>query len=121
MSDIALDSSGDILIVKNEMVIVTGTPAVTQHLSIRFKLFLGEWFLDTTAGVPWFRDVLVKGTSFAVVDKVLRNTILETPNVLELLNFDFVFNSFKREATLGFSALSSDGVIDFSQIVEIGQ
>ncbi len=120
MSDLALNSDGDLYLVNNSLAMVDGAAAITQHLAIRYRFFLGEWFLDVNAGVPWFRDVLVKRSSFAVVHELLKNVALDTPGVLELLAFNFVLESATREATLALSVLSTEGFINFSQIVEVG-
>lgn len=117
--DLQLDDDGDLLLTNNALTLTEGTEAIRQHLQTRFRLFLGEWFLDTDAGVPWFTDVLVKRPSFAVVSELLKSVILETPGVLELTEFSFDFDGPTREATLEFQCLSSEGIIDFSQIVEV--
>ena len=35
---------------------VTGSDEVMQRLKLRLLRELGEWFLDTTAGLPWYQD-----------------------------------------------------------------
>jgi len=119
MSSFQLDDLGEILVTNNSLTLTTGVEAIRQHIKTRFQLFLGEWFLDTDLGVPWFRDILIKKPSFVVVQEILKNTILETPGVLEITKFGFAYNSTTREATLEFSCISSEGPIDFSQIIEI--
>lgn len=111
---------GDLDLENNEIVLIDGADAIRQHLQIRFQFFLGEWFLDIEIGVPWFRDILIKKPSFAVVQEVLKTVVLDTPGVLQLMQFSFDFDSPSREADLEFQCLSDDGVIDFSQIVEVG-
>ena len=118
--DLKLDlTSGDIEVDENDVSIVDGADAIRQHLQIRFGFFLGEWFLDTDLGVPWFRDILIKKPSFVVVQEVLKKIVLDTPGVLQLIEFDFTFDNATREATLDFQCLSDSGVIDFSQVIEI--
>lgn len=118
MSSILLDlETHDIKLVDNAIVLVTGIDAIRQHLKCRFLLFLGEWFLDTTIGVPYFRDILIKNPSFVVVQEVLKSVILDTPGVILLLQFDFSFESVTRVARLEFQALTLEGTIDFSQAI----
>jgi len=119
MSDIALDADGDVDVVNNSIYLNDGLEAIRQHMQIRFQLFLGEWFLDEEAGVPWFRDVLIKNPSFVVVQEILKTVVLDTPGVIELLAFDFSYDAKVREANLSFQALTTDGFIDFNQIVEV--
>lgn len=120
MSSFQLDENGDILLTSNALTLTTDVEAIRQHLQCRFRLFLGEWFLDTTAGVPWFQDILLKRPSFVVVQQILKNVILDTPGVIELTRFNFDFDAELREASLDFQCLSESGFIDFSQIIEVG-
>lgn len=119
MSSFQLNDDGDLVVTNNSLTLTTGIEAIRQHLQCRFRLFLGEWFLDTSVGVPWFRDVLVKKPSFVVVQEVLKDVILGTPGVLEIITFEFTFDSTDREANLEFKALTEEGIIDFSQIVVV--
>lgn len=119
MSSFLLDADGDLDITNNSLSLTHGQNAILQHLTVKFRLFLGEWFLDTSVGVPWFQDILIKRPAFSVVHEALKAVILETPGVLELLEFKFDLNAEAREASLDFKARTIDGDIDFSQIVEL--
>lgn len=119
MSSIQLGFDDDILITNNSITLTTGLEAIRQHLQVRLRLFLGEWFLDTTVGVPWFQQVFQKNTTFIVVQQVLKDAILSTPGVIQLLKFNFDYAGATREATLDFQALTEEGIIDFSQIVDV--
>lgn len=119
MSSFLLDENGDLDVTNNEIRLTQGEDAIRQHLFEKFRLFLGEYFLDTSVGVPWYQDILIKGPSFAVVQERLKSVILDTPGVLELTRFNFDFNPVTREADLDFQARVTDGFIDFSQTVEI--
>lgn len=119
MASFKLDQDGDLDVTNNEITLTEGLEEKQQHLQSRFSLFRGEWFLDTNLGVPWFQDVLVKNPSFAVVQEILKDTVLDTPGVLELMKFNFSFDSSQREATLEFQALCEDGPINFEQLVGV--
>ena len=66
MTDIALDldqnspTYRDVQIVNGDLQLVGAGPAILQHILQRLGIFLGEWFLDNTIGVPYFQQVLVK-------------------------------------------------------------
>ena len=119
MSSFALDIDGDLELVDNSFRLNSGVEAIAQHLKVKFQLFLGEWFLDTTLGVPYYQDILIKKPSFVVVQEILKNVILETAGVLELESFDINFDSTIRTFSLEFKAQTDDGPIDFSQKVEV--
>ena len=46
MSSFALDDNNDLLITDNKLTLTEGLEAIRQHLEVKFKIFLGEWFLD---------------------------------------------------------------------------
>lgn len=119
MSSIKLDSNGDIQLVNNSIVLTDGIDAIRQHIFVRFRFFEGEWFLNTTLGVPYFREILIKNPTFAVVQERLKAVILETPGVLRLTRFNFFFENALRRANLSFEAVTTQGIIDFSQIIEV--
>lgn len=57
---------------------------VGQAVMTRLMLWLGEWFLDTTDGTPWMQGILGHNTNY---DLEIQRRILETPNVIELLEY----------------------------------
>lgn len=119
MSSFLLDADGDLDTTGNELTLTTGADAVRQHLQVKFNFFLGEWEFDTTKGFPWFRDVLIKKPSFVVVQSVVKNEILNTPGILELTGFSFDYSAATRSAPITFEAMTDDGPIDFSTLIDL--
>lgn len=119
MSSFALDNTGDLELVDDSFRLNSGAEAIAQHLKVKFQLFLGEWFLDTSIGVPYYQDILIKKPSFVVVQEILKDVILDTPGILELLEFNIDFEGATRTFSLEFKALTDEGPIDFSQAVEV--
>ena len=76
MSDILLNSDGDILIEGNDLQLSTGVEAMQQHLSQRLKTFLNEWFIDKRTGIPYFEHVLRKNFDPVVIDTVFKREII---------------------------------------------
>lgn len=123
MSDIKLDAPFNDLAVENgEIVLVTSDEAIEQHLRIRLRQFLGEWFLDTREGVPYFRDVFVKNPNPAVLKSIFRQTIENTPGVSSVDEVKIDLNRATRSAALTFRAtLDTGATLDFSEpfVIEI--
>lgn len=118
--DIALDpTTNDIAIQDNGLYFVDGVDAIAQQLRVTFAGFYGEWFLDTTLFTPWFQDILIKAPSFTVVQEIFKNMILQTQGVVALVAFNLSLSSGQRTASLEFSAISTSGMIDFSQQVQL--
>jgi hypothetical protein len=116
MSDLKLDDlTGDLVIENADLVLTTGSDAVRQHLLQRLRTFMGEWFLNLDAGLPYFQNILIKDPNLNAIDGVIKNVIIDTPGVLELLSFDMNYDSSTQALELTFSVQVSDGVLDFTE------
>ncbi|HCU24075.1 MAG TPA: hypothetical protein DF383_03580, partial [Deltaproteobacteria bacterium] len=85
MSSFQLDENGDLDISSNRLKLTTDIEAIRQHLLVKFRIFLGEWFLDTRVGLPYFEEIFVKNPNLAAVSELLKLEITDTPGVIELL------------------------------------
>lgn len=115
--DFKLGSDGDLVFENNDLVLVDGQDAIKQNLTMRLQEFYGEWFADSTVGVPWFSEILLKNVSLLVVQEILKAVILETRNITDIISFTFDLEN--REATLSTKALSTNGIIDFSIAIDL--
>ncbi len=73
--------------------------AAAQAVLTRLQLWLGEWFLDQTDGMPFQQAVLGKHTQ-ASIEPALRARILETPGVLSIDSFELLPDRETRHMTL---------------------
>lgn len=93
---------------------------VAQRLFVRFNFFLGEWFLDTTEGTPWFEYIFTKGPNDQVVRTVLASVIRSTEGVTALLRLNYTVGR-DRMMAINFEAQLADGTIfrtvDYAQFV----
>lgn len=116
MSDICLDSNHDLKIESNDLVILTGLEAKVQKLTQKFKLFLGEWFLNTSKGIPYFQKIMTKQVNPSEIDAILKDVILSSEDVIELISFDLQLNS-DRKLLLTFSVRFEEGVSDDIEVI----
>jgi hypothetical protein len=119
MSDIQEDVNGDVLLTNGDLTLNSGIESVRQFLSQRLRLFLAEWYLDQDLGVPYFEEVLVKNPNPIVIDQIFKKEILSTRGVLSLEQFDLQLNTASRLLTVSFRARTLDGIIDFSEGIEL--
>lgn len=88
-NDVYLDSSGNLATVQD-------AHAVGQHVRQRLKTFSGEWFLDTTIGVPWLSEILGEGYAPALAEAVVKSEILDTDGVAAIESFGVGFERGSR-------------------------
>lgn len=120
MSDLAIDiNTGDLILEDGDINLNSGLEAIRQNLQARLSFFLGEWFLDVDSGVPYYQDVLKKNPDPVVLDGVFKDAILGTPGVLGLEEFDMQLDTSLRQLKLIFKARSTDGIIDFDQLLGV--
>lgn len=56
--------------------------AVRQSINVRLSFFRGEWFLDETAGIPYYQQVFQKQPrGIAFVDAIFKDAVLSTKGV----------------------------------------
>jgi hypothetical protein len=107
--DILLNSLGDIDVTNNEIILVTENDAIAQHLSIRLKTFLGEWFLNTNIGMPYFEEFLVKSPNKLVLDSRIREAVLETPGIVSVDSIEYSLDPVTRALSIAFTATLDSG------------
>ena len=117
MTDIAQDLDGDITVDSNNLAFANGSDEVQQLLRQRLRTFLGEWFLDTTIGVPYFQEIFKKNPNPIAIEAAFKNEILNTPGVLELAEFELDIDSALRQLTVTARMVVTDDIIDFSEVL----
>jgi hypothetical protein len=85
-----------------------GDEGTAQSVTCELKLLLGEWFLDTSRGEPWWRHPdasarTVLGThpaDLSYAEACIKAAILRVPGVAKLTGFSLAFNHNTRAATV---------------------
>ena len=108
----ALNGGNDIFVKNGSFATVEEGAQTVQHLRTRLRFYLGEWFLDLEAGVPYFQQILKKPFDIAKVETLLKSEILNTPDIEKLTRFESSFNGETRKLTINFDAETSYGIIE---------
>ena len=82
---------------------------IQQTLYTRFRFFQGEWWLDTTIGVPWYQQILGLKPAASLVASILRQVITSCPGVARIDSFGLT--STGRSWVLAFSLTLNDGAV----------
>lgn len=77
MSNLKLDTAGDLALESNRLVLVSGVDEIRQRWLIAIRTILGEWFLDRNVGVPYFDVPDVDYNGRAITDKLLNKRTLQ--------------------------------------------
>lgn len=111
MTDLKLDLlTNDLSIINGNLSITSeSTETVAQRLSIKLKLFQGEYFLDTDFGIPYYQTILKKGVNKAIVDGVYKSAIINTPGVVRISSFNSAYSPRTREYRARFSVVADTG------------
>lgn len=107
-----LDENGDI--VTRGQQFLTEREEIAQTILTRLRLFLGEYFRDTTDGTPWYEQILGKFTNLATAEAALRARIANTPGVIRLTRFTADFDTPTRKYTVTAGALTEFGQVEVS-------
>ena len=72
-----LDALGNIKIIE-------GVESLAENIDQRLQLFRGKYFLDTTAGVPYFEEIITKPVDPGLASSVLNAEILKESEVTNI-------------------------------------
>ncbi|RIY00222.1 hypothetical protein D3218_13130 [Aureimonas flava] len=100
-NDLFLTASGD-------LALATDAQAVSQHAKQRLMTFQGEWFLDTTAGVPWIEEILGKRPALTLAEGVIKAEILDTDGVTAINEFAIRFRAGDRRLDVPKANISTE-------------
>lgn len=119
--DLALDPDTHDIMFANGAVFVTQRMAdiVAQRLKITLYTFLGEWFLDTDVGVPYFQQIFGKVRKKSTVDIIFQGIISDDPDVIEILTFTSEITS-ARGYTMTFAVRVSDNTESLPITITLG-
>lgn len=108
--DLLLDTDTHDLVVRDGDLVVESS--VAQAIKMRILFFRGEWFLNTSVGIPYYEEVFIKQPNLDHLSGLFRRVIIQTPGVTELLSFSLDFDDTTRELSVSFTADSIQGEID---------
>lgn len=91
-----LSPDGDYTIGTGADFYVDSPEAVAQAVLTRLRLWRGEWFVDTRDGTPWMEEILGKRVRTRSPDAAIKQRILGTEGVTEILSYSSSFDGNTR-------------------------
>lgn len=120
-TDINLSTYNDLLVIDGDLVLTNdadpnngGANPILQDILQTLRYFLGEWFLNTTEGLPWFQEIMVKNPDLSKIETILMNAILGRPGVTQLTEFTLTPNFSIRLLSVSFRCITTKGLVIYS-------
>lgn len=92
-----LDANGDYTPGSNAF-LINSPEAVGQAVLTSLKLFQGELFINTSAGVPWTRSIL--GKSNTNYDVLIKEVILNVQGVSSIVSYASTYDAGTRKLSI---------------------
>ena len=110
MSAFETDIHGDFVFSEGRLTLETDPLLLAGRKFVQFtRIYLGEWFLDTRIGVPYFSEVFVKKPDLEIIRRLFRRILLAIDPISEVDFLEVYFQSAERTAHIEFSARAADG------------
>lgn len=113
----ALDENNDIFVKNGRIAIVSGESQVIQHVRTRLLFYLNEWFLDQSAGTPYYQEIFVKPYNLNNIESIIKLRIAKTPELNSITSFSMNYVSpDTRLLSISFTANTDYGNIDSGEV-----
>lgn len=113
-----LNADGDLAFVGGSMVMARGVTAVRQEIRTRFAFWLGESFMDVTAGIDFFNEVFTKPPDVLRAQSAFRRELVEVAGVASVDEVTATFFPAERRLSLFYRCTLTDGFV-LSDILEV--
>lgn len=109
-----LSSNGDYVFGSGKNDFLVNSPeTVAQAILSRLKLWLGEWFADTSDGTGWNQSIVGKHSK-NLYELTLRQRVLETPGVSNIVDFQSSLDAETRHLTVSMTVNTIFGEADLN-------
>lgn len=112
--DLKLSKSGDLdLDAQGRASLIGGAEQIAQQIRLTLSIFLGEWFLDISFGVPYFESILGKGRNRYEIEAIVRRKVRDVPGVREIGSISIEIDKKSRKAEITINNIITDeGIVD---------
>lgn len=113
-------ATGDLLLQNNDLMIIDNAERVAQQILITLRFWLGEWFLDTTQGVPYLEYILIKNPNENHIRQILSEAILSVEGVQAVDEMTLDFDAKNRRLYVEYSASTDYGLLTRKEVLGYG-
>ena len=121
MVDIALHANDHGILIKDgDFLLIDNAERVAQQIKVKLLTFLGEWFLDTTWGVPYLEYILVKQPNQELIKQILSEQILSVDDVKSLNALELDYQVKVRTLIINYEVSTEYGLITRKEVLGYG-
>ena len=107
----AVNSTNDIFLLNGRIATIDEGDQVIQSVRTRLLTYREEWFLDLTAGLPYFQEIFTKPANLVFTEAAIKREILDTVGVEKLISFEFTFDRSTRILDIRYEAETVYGTV----------
>lgn len=90
---------------------IDGADRILQKIVITLNMWLRDWFLDQSLGVPYLETIFPKQTRNSTRESIIRAQIMSVVGVRQILDFSLAVDPATRLMSINFVADTVEGVI----------
>ena len=109
-----VDSTGDVVFGQPNDYYINTLQGMALLIKDRLNLWTGEWFQNTSDGVPYLTD-MIQNNSLPLLEATIKKRILSTPNVTSIKSFQTNYNKNTRELILSITIITQFGDVTIEQ------
>lgn len=116
--DVAMNiNTNDLVLRDGDLMIIDNAERVAQQILISLRFWYGEWFLNTTEGVPYLEYIMVKNPNIAHVRQILTEQIEAVGGVQKVDSMSIDFDRQGRTLAVDYSATTDYGLITRREVL----
>lgn len=115
--DLVLQDQGDGTF---DLVLISNAEGVAQNIKMAILLWLNEYFLDTTQGVPYENDIFIKNPSLSTIRSILTAEIAKCDHVIAVDYVNIEPLDGTRQSNVSFGAYTDYGYVNQSTLISGG-
>ena len=115
LSDLMINSDGDLELLNNDLKIITGVEALEQKLEIELSFLKNDWFLNVEKGIDYYSYFGQKPFNQNLLDIEIRDVIENTQGIVSLDHYVSSVNPYTRNFTVEFNVTTDYGVVEFNK------
>ena len=101
-----------------DFTVVDGLESVKQRIVQRLLFWRGEWFLDTSKGIPYLPRALVRrGSSPLLLRQVITDAIEEVDGVVAVRDIEVTYQAAERRILYVADIEATEGLIEALQVL----